>query len=81
MKLGVQNTHQWALITNELSIGPKRRHSFLKLGAVFSRVRTTEIWQESDATLAPIHFFISLDSDPSVNSQTQGKAMLSLGHS
>ena len=31
---------------------------FLKLGGAFSWVRTSEIWQESDATLAPLHSFI-----------------------
>ena len=39
----------------------------MKLG-VLSWVGTAKIWQESDATFAPLYFFNTLDSDPSVNS-------------
>lgn len=42
---------------------------FLKLGGVLSCVGTIEIWWESDATFASLHFSNTLqDLDPSANS-------------
>ena len=38
--------------------GPRLEDWFLKLGGVFSWLGTMEIWWESDATVAPLHFFI-----------------------
>lgn len=49
-----------------LKIKPKLQHWFRKLGGAFPRVRTFKVWQESDATLIPLHFFFALDLTPSM---------------
>ena len=58
-------------LTFGLKAGPNLEDWSLKLGGgVFSWVGMAEMWWESDATLAPVYFFIpwDLDPDPRVNS-------------
>ena len=61
-------------LTFGLKIGPKLEDWFLKLGEVLSWVGTSKILQESDATLMPLHFFISR-TKTLVSTQVQNSAL------
>lgn len=60
--------HSLKYIIFGLKIGPKPNIWFPKLGGVYSWMRINIIWQESEATVAPLYFFRTFDLDPSVNS-------------
>lgn len=57
-------------LTFGLQVGLELGDWFLNLGgrSVFLRVGTAESWQESDATIAPLHFFRTLDPYSSITS-------------
>ena len=72
IRVQVPNTwgpkHPLEYIIFGLKIGPKLEIWIPNLGRVYSRLRININWQESEAIVAPFHFFRTFDLDPSVNS-------------
>ena len=64
-KLGVQSTILWTLLSNS-RLEPRVKIGSSKRSVYFEK--TNKLSWESNVTLAPLHFFHTLDPNPSVNS-------------